>query len=95
MQRDGNTQRSTILPRTDAIMTDEFLRYLAVHDAEAHTAEAPQDPNNMVFIPGGEFIMGVKDGDNLNEFTEMRVYVAPFYVDVQPVTWRDYQKFIA
>lgn len=52
-------------------------------------------PKDMVYIPGGYFLMGAK-GDNPKEDTfPMRlVYVSPFLIDKYEVTNKDYRRFV-
>ncbi|MFC1744126.1 formylglycine-generating enzyme family protein [Candidatus Riflebacteria bacterium] len=50
-------------------------------------------PENMVFVPGGWFIMGHNDACH-NEFPEHKVYVSPFYIDKYEVTNSQYARFI-
>jgi len=56
----------------------------------------PRPPAGMAFIPGGVFIMG-SDAPYAyaNEKPAHRVEVAPFYLDVKPVTNADFAKFVA
>jgi formylglycine-generating enzyme required for sulfatase activity len=53
----------------------------------------PDDGKEMVFIPGGTFIMGSNDGSS-NHQPEHKVYVADFYLDRCPVTNAEYKKFV-
>jgi formylglycine-generating enzyme required for sulfatase activity len=55
--------------------------------------DAPSAPPGMVYISGGEFIMGTDAGDEY-EKPAHKVKVAPFYVDITEVTCEDYLKFI-
>lgn len=53
--------------------------------------------NNMVYIPAGEFIMGMKDGDPLGLIwatPERKVYLPAYYMDKYEVTNREYKRFI-
>jgi formylglycine-generating enzyme required for sulfatase activity len=50
-------------------------------------------PPGMVYVPGGNFIMGRDDGDGY-ERPAHRVTVAPFAMDVYEVTRSDYQRFV-
>lgn len=52
-----------------------------------------QTPPGMVYIPGGEFLMGSNMGDEY-ERPAHKVSVAPFYMDVTEVTCDDYLKFL-
>lgn len=53
----------------------------------------PNDGKDMVFIPGGYFIMGSDEG-NPNHQPKHQVVVADFYLDRWPVTNIEYKKFI-
>jgi formylglycine-generating enzyme required for sulfatase activity len=53
----------------------------------------PVAPENMVYIPGGTFLMGDKDGDEYESPSHI-VSVAPFFIDKYEVTCEQYQKFI-
>jgi formylglycine-generating enzyme required for sulfatase activity len=53
----------------------------------------PDDKKEMVFVPGGTFLMGSNDG-NPNHQPEHRVSVADFYIDRWPVTNAEYKKFV-
>ena len=53
----------------------------------------PNDSKEMVFIPGGTFIMGSDDG-HPNHQPKHRVSVADFYLDRWPVTNAEYKKFV-
>lgn len=51
----------------------------------------------MVYIPAGEFIMGMKDGDPLGlvwATPQRKVHLPAFYMDRYEVTNREYKKFI-
>ena len=54
-----------------------------------------QVPAGMVLIPGGEFNMGSEaDFAYPNERPAHRVRVAPFFLDVHPVTNAEFAKFV-
>lgn len=53
--------------------------------------------NDMVYIPGGEFLMGSEDDDSIiadGEGPIRKVTVKPFYMDATTVTNEQFQKFI-
>ncbi len=54
---------------------------------------APQVPAGMVYVPGGEFMMGRDDGDEY-ERPAHKVTVKPFYIGIYEVTNEEYAKFI-
>jgi formylglycine-generating enzyme required for sulfatase activity len=55
--------------------------------------QVPLSPPGMVYLPGGEFIMGSDKGDEY-ERPAHKVTVKPFYIDITEVTCEDYQRFI-
>jgi formylglycine-generating enzyme required for sulfatase activity len=53
------------------------------------------DGIEMVFIPGGTFIMGsIKDQGDEDESPQHEVFVNGYYIDVHEVTNREYKKFV-
>jgi formylglycine-generating enzyme required for sulfatase activity len=53
----------------------------------------PTTPPGMVYIPGGEFMMGSTWGE-LSEQPQYKVSVSPFFIDVHEVTCEQYAAFI-
>jgi formylglycine-generating enzyme required for sulfatase activity len=53
----------------------------------------PTDPAGMVYIPGGEFMMGRDNGDEY-ERPAHKVTVKPFLIDQYEETCEDYEKFV-
>lgn len=53
----------------------------------------PSSPPEMVYVPGGSFMMGADDGDEY-ERPAHRVTVKPFYIDIHEVTCAQYRRFI-
>lgn len=53
----------------------------------------PEDGKEMVFIPGGTFVMGSNNGDASYQ-PEHQVAVVDFYIDRWPVTNAEYKRFI-
>ncbi|HSP63507.1 MAG TPA: bifunctional serine/threonine-protein kinase/formylglycine-generating enzyme family protein [Pyrinomonadaceae bacterium] len=53
----------------------------------------PAAPAGMVYVPGGQFMMGRDDGDEY-ERPAHKVTVKPFFIDVHEVTLEDYMKFV-
>lgn len=53
----------------------------------------PNDGKEMVYIPGGLFIMGSNDG-NPNHQPKHQVFVTDFYLDRWPVTNAEYKQFV-
>ena len=54
----------------------------------------PEAPPGMVYIAGGDFMMGTNAGDEY-ERPAHRVTVAPFYMDITEVTCEEYSKFLS
>lgn len=61
--------------------------------AAASPTSAPSTKENMVYIPGGEFIMGSDVGNN-DEKPQMAVYLDGFNIDIYPVTNAQYKEFV-
>jgi formylglycine-generating enzyme required for sulfatase activity len=59
----------------------------------ANQYEKPAAPAGMVYVPGGEFMMGRNDGDE-SERPAQQVTVKPFFIDTYEVTNEDYEKFV-
>jgi serine/threonine-protein kinase len=53
----------------------------------------PVAPQGMVFVPGGEFAMGIDTG-SLSERPAHTVAVSPFFIDKHEVTNEEYGKFV-
>ena len=62
----------------------------------ASQAEKPTPPTGMVYVPGGDFMMGrdEKDGGDEYERPAHKVTVKPFFMDQYEVTNEDYAKFV-
>jgi formylglycine-generating enzyme required for sulfatase activity len=56
-------------------------------------AKKPESHDGMVYVPGGEFIMGRDDGDEY-ERPAHRETVKAFFIDSHEVTCGDYEKFV-
>jgi formylglycine-generating enzyme required for sulfatase activity len=52
-----------------------------------------EDGKEMIYIPGGDFIMGSDEGRE-HQAPAHKVYVAAFYIDRYPVTNDDYKRFV-
>jgi formylglycine-generating enzyme required for sulfatase activity len=52
-----------------------------------------KDGKEMIYIPGGTFLMGSDEGSD-NQRPAHEVYVAPFYIDRYPVTNEEYKRFL-
>lgn len=69
--------------------TDETVSAVV---ASSHTKEKPED---MIWIPGGEFTMGTDDPRSYDtERPAHRVKVSGFWMDITEVTNTQYQKFV-
>ena len=60
---------------------------------ERKAAAEPQPPAGMVYVRGGEFMMGRDDGE-VFEGPRHKVTVAPFFLDRHEVTCEEYQRFV-
>ncbi len=56
-------------------------------------ASQPKAPDRMVYVGGGEFLMGRDTGEQ-SERPQHRVSVKPFFIDVYEVTCEEYKRFI-
>lgn len=65
----------------------------AVSQSVAQKQAVPSSPDGMVYIPGGQFLMGRDDGDEY-ERPSFSVSVKPFFIDRTEVTNEDYQIFV-
>lgn len=63
-------------------------------DAALTTKPAEPAPPGMVWIPGGVFIMGNKQGQHEDEQTEHEVALDGFFMDQTEVTNRQFQEFV-
>ncbi len=62
-------------------------------ETSAATKENQNAIEGMVYVSGGEFMMGNENGDEYEKPTQ-KVTVKPFYIDIYEVTCNDYKKFI-
>lgn len=67
---------------------------LRAEDAHLVVTPTAPAPDGMVWIPGGVFMMGDKNGPHDDEQTEHEVALNGFYMDATEVTNRDFQKFV-
>lgn len=73
-----------------------FFSACAPRQVAVPVAAAPAAPEGMVALPGGEFLMGSDHpAANRNEGPAHRVTVAPFFIDVTPVTNAQFAAFVA
>lgn len=56
-------------------------------------AEGPPAPEGMVYVPAGEFEMG-SNQSNPDQAPALKTPLAAFFIDVTPVTNRDYARFV-
>ncbi|NQT92342.1 MAG: SUMF1/EgtB/PvdO family nonheme iron enzyme [Lentisphaerae bacterium] len=73
-------------------------RIMEMYRAEGLGRETPastRPPKDMVYIPGGYFLMGETGEDPLqDDFPLHIVFVSPFVIDRYEVTNKDYRKFV-
>ena len=62
-------------------------------NATPSPTNSPVPPAGMVYVPGGEFMMG-RDGEDVYERPAHSVNVRPFFIDANEVTCEEYAKFI-
>jgi serine/threonine protein kinase/formylglycine-generating enzyme required for sulfatase activity len=65
----------------------------SLEENSAVTKENKITPEDMVYVPGGEFMMGNEKGDEYEKPVH-KMTVKPFYIDIYEVTCTDYKKFI-
>ncbi len=65
----------------------------SVEEASAVTKENKNTPEGMVYVSGGEFMMGNEKGDEYEKPVH-KMTVKSFYIDIYEVTCADYKKFI-
>ncbi|MCA9319687.1 MAG: formylglycine-generating enzyme family protein [Planctomycetes bacterium] len=81
------------MSRVAVIIVSAFL-FQACND-QAKPSEPPTD-ESMVWLPGGEFVMGSEDQDALpDESPPHRVRISGFWIDRHEVTNRDFAAFVA
>ncbi len=71
---------------------DESYRRPAAPPVSASKPDLPSSTHGMVFLEGGHFLMG--NNGVRDEAPEFEAYVAPFYMDVTPVTVGQYEAFL-
>jgi formylglycine-generating enzyme required for sulfatase activity/serine/threonine protein kinase len=57
-------------------------------------ATLPDPPAGMVYIPGGEFLMGRNEGTRVDEEPAHKVSVRPFFMDMYEITNGQYAGFV-
>ena len=60
-------------------------------DLNRNSSPAINPPENMAYVPGGEFTMGRNDGKSEAEKPAHRVSVEPFFMDIYEMTVRKYE----
>lgn len=61
--------------------------------SSSNLSVANKAPGGMVYVPGGEFMMGRNDGDEAEQPAH-KVTVRPFYIDVSEVTRSQYHNYL-
>ncbi len=89
-----------VLKEMDAsyiLQMEQFImeRYKAAGEGNAACPANVEVPGDMVFVPGGYFLMG-KDGDDSSaiDFPVHIVYVSPFLIDKYEVSNAQYREFM-
>jgi sulfatase modifying factor 1 len=78
------------------IMNLLFFRLLALGLTLTAAVAAASGPPGMVWVPGGEFVMGTDDERSMpNERPAHRVHIDGFWMDATDVTNAEFAKFIA
>jgi len=90
-QRGAEAKRSTSWTLNQRLMAVAALVVLAVGVTVVWWWASHRSPTGMVYVPGGEFVMGRDDGDEY-ERPAHKVTVKPFFIDLYEVTREDYQK---
>jgi formylglycine-generating enzyme required for sulfatase activity len=97
-----STKRRTpwVIGGAAALLSVAILISVAVTNSSRSAQPAPPEPRipeappGMVYIVGGDFIMGSHAGDQY-ERPAHKVGVAPFFMDVTEVTCEEYLKFLS
>ena len=85
----------TPLPPTATLSLIEKLYYAFVSPTATPTAVPPTDLTGMVFVPGGEFIMGSAEGEgDGDEHPQRTVYLDAFYIGKYEVTNEQFSQFV-
>ena len=72
-----------------------YVRDQMQGDAQPASATIPRAPGDMVLIPAGEFLMGSDAEEASREQRPVHpVYLDAFYMDVHPVTNKQYKQFL-
>jgi formylglycine-generating enzyme required for sulfatase activity len=98
-------KKNNLKPAVIALMFALFLAGCSAHHGKGGVVNkqagnnlpdkyiAENDPEVMVLIPAGDFIMGNKEGSR-DEQPEHRVFVDAFYIDSAEVTCERYERFL-
>ena len=74
----------------------ETIRASLSNSTSTQKVQTPDEaPDSMVFIPGGEFLMGSEDKSGVSDDNPLHsVYVDSFYMDKYPVTNTQFKMFV-
>lgn len=75
----------------ESAFEDSYCRTVAAFDSDGATVKTPST-NGMIFLEGGHFQMG--HNDVREESPEHEVHVDPFWMEIYPVTNRQYQEYL-
>jgi len=64
-----------------------------ISNTSSNSKTSSSPPAGMIYVPGGEFMMGRNDGVDA-EGPAHQVTVKPFFIDMYEVTNEDYEKFV-
>lgn len=70
-----------------------FAKAMSIFTKAKRAPSNADTPEGMAFVPAGEFIMG-SNRANPDQAPAIKVPLAAFYIDITPVTNRDYARFV-
>jgi iron(II)-dependent oxidoreductase len=84
---------TALVPEDRLFGRDSASTLIKDGDKEHEGRLIAKDGSKMIFIPSGDFIMGSNDGYE-NERPSHTTSLGPYYIDMCPVTNRQYEKFV-
>ncbi|HKO98596.1 MAG TPA: SUMF1/EgtB/PvdO family nonheme iron enzyme [Pyrinomonadaceae bacterium] len=86
---------AAVIPLSAVVIIAILLNQQPAGGERPHATPSPSivPPSNMVYLPGGVFVMGSDNGDEY-EKPAHRVTVKPFFIDINEVTCEEYEKFV-